>query len=229
MRRPGAAKTVVRVFKTVAVLAGLPVLLATMAMQSGGPSMNAKNVSTSQAGDPSAGTELATLGGGCFWCLEAAFERIQGVQSVTSGYAGGTDPHPTYQAVCTGHTGHAEVIQIAFDPAQISYADLLRIFFAIHDPTTLDRQGADVGSQYRSIILTHDDHQREVAESMIRHLEEAGIWKGIVTQVEPLQAFYPAEGYHQDYYAKNPNQAYCRLVINPKLRKLEEKFTAELK
>jgi peptide-methionine (S)-S-oxide reductase len=172
--------------------------------------------------------ELATLGGGCFWCLDAAYRRIEGVTQVVSGYAGGGDPHPTYQRVCSGSTGHAEVVQVEFDPDVISYADILDVFWAIHDPTTRNRQGADVGSQYRSIILTHDDTQRRIAEESRQAV--AALWpRPIVTEIVPLEAFHPAEEYHQDYFARNPDQGYCQVVINPKLAKLREKFASRLR
>ena len=174
--------------------------------------------------------ETATLGGGCFWCLEAVFKDLRGVASVTSGYAGGHVPTPTYKQVCGGHTGHAEVVQIVFDPAEISYADLLRMFFTIHDPTTKDRQGNDVGAQYRSIILTHSDEQRRTAEATVRELTEAKIWGApIVTEIVPLQAFYPAEPEHHDYYARNPYAGYCRAVVAPKVAKFRKAFLDRLK
>lgn len=164
--------------------------------------------------------EMATLGGGCFWCLDAVFRDLVGVQRVESGYAGGTVPDPTYEQVCGKRTGHAEVVQVSFDPGQIEYADLLRIFFEIHDPTTPNRQGADVGPQYRSIILTHSDEQETVARQVIRDLEDAESWSDpVVTEVAPLTAFYPAESVHQDYYRRNSAQPYCRVVIDPKLAK----------
>jgi len=167
----------------------------------------------------------ATLGGGCFWCLEAVFQRIQGVESVISGYAGGQTPNPTYQQVCTGTTGHAEVVRIAFDDTVIDYETLLNVFFAIHDPTTRDRQGADVGSQYRSVIFYHDDAQRLIAESVVARLNASGLWPDlIVTRIEPAPTFYPAEGYHQNYYHRYPNQGYCQTVIAPKLDKLRQGF-----
>lgn len=172
--------------------------------------------------------ELATLGGGCFWCLDAVYREIEGVTGVVSGYAGGTAPNPTYQQVCTGRTGHAEVVQVEFDPDVISYADILDIFWSIHDPTTKDRQGADVGTQYRSVIFTHDDRQAEIARASRDGIQEA--WpRPVVTEIEPLSAFYPAEDYHQDYFAHNPNQGYCQVVINPKLKKFREHHAARLK
>jgi len=168
---------------------------------------------------------VAVLGGGCFWCLEAAYQGLRGVVEVQSGYAGGTDPAPTYRAVCTGATGHAEVVRIRFDPERISYRTLLEVFFTIHDPTTLDRQGADVGSQYRSIILTTGDGQRETAEEIIRELEEEGRWPDpIVTRIEPLERFFPAEPEHHEYYRRNPQQTYCSVVISPKLAKARRAF-----
>ncbi len=166
-------------------------------------------------------TETATLGGGCFWCLEAVFERLRGVASVTSGYAGGHVADPTYRQVCAGTTGHAEVVRVAFDPEVLGYRRLLDVFFGTHDPTTPDRQGADRGPQYRSIILYESDAQREVAESVIAELEAEGVFPDpIVTELAPLEAFYRAEEYHQDYYRDNPGQGYCRVVIDPKIAKL---------
>jgi peptide-methionine (S)-S-oxide reductase len=173
---------------------------------------------------------VATLGGGCFWCLEAAFDALQGVERVESGYAGGTVPEPTYKQVCSGRTGHAEVVRITFDPNVISYRELLEVFFTIHDPTTLNRQGADVGTQYRSVIFYHTPEQQRVAQEVMAELEAAGVWdQPIVTELEPLDTFYPAEDYHQDYYANNAWQPYCRAVISPKLAKLRKKHLAKLK
>jgi peptide-methionine (S)-S-oxide reductase len=165
----------------------------------------------------------ATFGGGCFWCIEAPLKELRGVDSVTSGYAGGHVEDPTYEAVCNGTTGHAEVVQVKYNPDVIGYRDLLEVFFALHDPTTKDRQGPDVGSQYRSIICYQDDQQRAVAESLIEQLEGEA-YDGIVTEVEPFETFYYAEDYHQDYYDKNPNQPYCAVQIPPKLEKVREKF-----
>jgi peptide-methionine (S)-S-oxide reductase len=174
--------------------------------------------------------EVATLGGGCFWCLEAAYDEVEGVEEVVSGYAGGDVPNPTYQQVCSGATGHAEVVQVTFDPETISYREILEIFFTLHDPTTLNRQGADVGTQYRSVIFTHAEDQREVAGAVIEELDASGRWSNpVVTQVEPLDTFYPAEDYHQDYYAHHRGQPYCRAVIAPKLRKLHKTFKPKLK
>jgi peptide-methionine (S)-S-oxide reductase len=168
-------------------------------------------------------TAVATLGGGCFWCLEAVFERIDGVVEVVSGYAGGTKANPTYEEVCTGTTGHAEVVQVRFDPTRISYAGLLEVFFKAHDPTTLDRQGADVGTQYRSIILCEGDEQRKAAETARKKAQKG--WKDpVVTEIVPLQKFYRAEDYHQDYFDNNRAAGYCRVVIAPKLKRLELKF-----
>ena len=169
--------------------------------------------------------EIATFGGGCFWCVEAVFQDLKGVEKVVSGYAGGHVENPSYQAVCTGSTGHAEVTQITFDPQVISYEQLLYVFWRTHDPTTLNRQGADVGSQYRSIILTHDDAQRESAQHSLEETDAAALYRNpIVTEVTPLTAFYPAEVHHQEYYRNNPNQGYCRIVIDPKVRKMRKQF-----
>jgi peptide-methionine (S)-S-oxide reductase len=175
-------------------------------------------------------TQVATLAGGCFWCLEAVFEQLRGVTKVESGYSGGNVKNPSYEAVCTGTTGHAEVTQVTFDPDVISFHDLLEVFFSLHDPTTLNRQGGDVGTQYRSAIFYHDDEQRRVAETVIRELEAEHVFDDpIVTQVEPLKAFYPAEEYHRAYYRRNPNQGYCRAVIAPKVAKLRSKYLQKLK
>ena len=176
------------------------------------------------------GLEVATLGGGCFWCLEAVFDELQGVEDVVSGYAGGTVSNPTYEQVSLGTTGHAEVVQVSFDPEVITYSEILEIFFDIHDPTTLNRQGADVGPQYRSVILYHDTRQREIAEAVIRELDASGTWsRPIVTAVEPLEAFYEAEAYHQEYFARNPRQPYCRAVISPKVAKFRKRHSFRLK
>jgi peptide-methionine (S)-S-oxide reductase len=178
----------------------------------------------------SATQETATLGGGCFWCLEAVFKDLRGVTSVMSGYAGGHVENPSYKAVCTGRTGHAEVVQVKFDPAQLDYADLLRVFFAIHDPTTKDRQGNDTGPQYRSIILTHSDAQAATAQAVLREIETARIWPGkIVTQIEPLTVFYEAEAEHHDYFARNPFSGYCQVVVAPKVVKFRKQFADRLK
>ena len=177
-----------------------------------------------------AGKEIATLGGGCFWCLEAVFEQLRGVDKVESGYAGGAVAEPTYHQVCTGDTGHAEVVQITFDPAVITYREVLDVFFATHDPTTLNRQGPDFGTQYRSAIFYHMPEQKEAAEQRIRELNAAKIWDApIVTQVVPLQAFYRAEDYHQGYFRGNPGQPYCQAVVSPKVAKFRKQFTSKLK
>ncbi|MBM4183665.1 MAG: peptide-methionine (S)-S-oxide reductase MsrA [Gemmatimonadetes bacterium] len=174
-------------------------------------------------------SELATLGGGCFWCLEAVFQQVNGVTAVKSGYAGGATRNPTYEQVCSGRTGHAEVVQVTFDPSVISYRDLLEIFFTIHDPTTLNRQGADVGTQYRSAIFTHSEEQAETARKLMQELNEGGEWRGpFVTAIVPYTEFYPAEVYHDDYYRQNPAQPYCRIVIGPKLTKLKQHFAHRL-
>jgi len=173
--------------------------------------------------------EIATLAGGCFWCLEAVFARLRGVERVVSGYTGGTVPDPDYHAVCSGATGHAEAVQITFDPDVVTFADLLEVFWRIHDPTTPDRQGADVGSQYRSAIFCHDETQREIAERSMREAGASGLWSDpIVNEIIPVTVFYPAEGYHQDYYRQNPQQPYCRFVIDPKIEKLRKTFADRL-
>jgi peptide-methionine (S)-S-oxide reductase len=173
--------------------------------------------------------EIATLGGGCFWCVEAVFEGLRGVHSAVSGYAGGHVPNPTYRQVCGKQTGHAEVVQVTFDPREISFRELLEIFFTTHDPTTRDRQGADVGPQYRSVVLYHSPEQKQTAEEMVAELERQRVWPDpIVTQVEPLEAFYPAEAEHQGYYRRNPNQGYCRVVIAPKVAKLRSQYLEKL-
>ena len=174
--------------------------------------------------------EAATLAGGCFWCIEAVFEQLQGVESVESGDAGGPGPRPTYQQVCTGATGYAEVVQVRFDPSVISYGDLLGVFFSTHDPTTLNRQGHDVGTQYRSAIFVHSPEQRAAAEALIADLDGQGIWPdSIVTEVTDLEAFYPAEEYHREYYRNNPDQAYCRAVVGPKVAKFRKGYAHLLK
>lgn len=174
--------------------------------------------------------ERATLGGGCFWCLEPVFRELAGVERVVVGYAGGSHPDPDYGLVCTGTTGHAEVIQVEFDSTQLSFRDILEVFFSVHDPTSLNRQGADVGTQYRSIILYHDEAQRQTAEELISALDLQEIWPDpIVTQIELLTTFYPAEEYHQGYYQKNPGQGYCVMVVAPKLQKFRQKYAQRLK
>ena len=175
-------------------------------------------------------TELATFGGGCFWCLEAIFQDLTGVEKVVSGYAGGTTENPTYQQVCAGNTGHAEVVQIQFDPGILSYEDLLQIFWHIHDPTSLNRQGADVGTQYRSIILYYNEEQKTLAERSKQEHETSGEWsQPFVTEIVPLQDFYPAENYHQNYFALNPNQPYCQMVVAPKVTKFRKIFQNRIK
>jgi peptide-methionine (S)-S-oxide reductase len=175
-------------------------------------------------------SEQATLAGGCFWCLEAVYDQLRGVDNVDSGYAGGRRPNPTYEQVCTGTTGHAEVVQITYDPDQISYRDLLDVFFTIHDPTQLNRQGHDIGTQYRSAIFYHNDEQKRMAEQKIGELTEQKTWdEPIVTQLEPLTQFYPAEDYHRDYFERNPGQGYCAAVVAPKVAKARSKFFEKLK
>ena len=175
-------------------------------------------------------TEIATLGGGCFWCLEAVYEQVRGVESVVSGYAGGHVENPTYEQVCGKKTGHAEVVQVTFDPDVIPYRDILGIFFATHDPTTKDRQGNDVGPQYRSVIYTHSDEQRRVADEVIAGLNRDGVFDGpVITEVTPAGRFYPAEAYHQGYFRANPAQPYCGYVVAPKVAKFRKQFADRLK
>jgi peptide-methionine (S)-S-oxide reductase len=174
--------------------------------------------------------EVATLGGGCFWCLEAVFESLRGVERVVSGFAGGASANPSYREVCGGDTGHAEVVQITFDPDALPYRRLLEVFFAFHDPTTPNRQGPDEGTQYRSIVLWHGPEQRETARSLIASLESERIWPDpIVTELEPYTGFHPAEAHHQGYYRSNPEQRYCQVMISPKLEKLRRYYAAQLK
>jgi peptide-methionine (S)-S-oxide reductase len=174
--------------------------------------------------------ETAVFGGGCFWCTEAVFDRLRGVLSVIPGYAGGSVANPTYEQVCSGRTGHAEAIRIEYDPAQISYRDLLTVFFATHDPTTLNRQGNDVGTQYRSVVLYSDEEQKHQTEAFIKELTDSNAFSGpIVTTLEPLEVFYPAEDYHHKYYDQNPYQPYCQYTIPPKLKKLKQRFAELLK
>jgi peptide-methionine (S)-S-oxide reductase len=175
-------------------------------------------------------TEIATLAGGCFWCLEAIFKEVDGVQDVTPGYTGGTTVNPTYQEVCTNTTGHAEAIQLTFNPDKISYREILQIFFSVHDPTTLNRQGGDVGAQYRSAIFYHNDRQKAMAEAVIKELGEAHLWKKpIVTQVVSLERFYPAEDYHWEYFSHHPQQPYCQVVISPKVNKFRKQWEKRLR
>ena len=174
--------------------------------------------------------EKATLGGGCFWCIEAVFNQLQGVESAVSGYAGGAKPNPSYEAVCNGDTGHAEVVQVTFDPDLLPYREVLEVFFTVHDPTTMNRQGADVGSQYRSVIFTHSAEQEKAARAIIAELDAEKVWDdAIVTEVKPAPPFYPAEDYHQEYYARNPGQGYCQAVIRPKLTKFRKAWAQKLK
>lgn len=174
--------------------------------------------------------EIATLGGGCFWCLEAVYDELRGVEKVESGYSGGDVPNPTYREVCSETTGHAEVVQVTFDPGVVSYRDILEVYFTIHDPTTLNRQGADVGTQYRSVVFYHDDEQRRVAEEVISDLESEGIWSNsIVTEVAPFEEFYVAEDYHQDYFRNNGFQPYCQVIIAPKVAKFRKQHLERLK
>ncbi|MGD8491670.1 MAG: peptide-methionine (S)-S-oxide reductase MsrA [Anaerolineae bacterium] len=176
------------------------------------------------------GYDTATLGGGCFWCLEAVYEQLQGVEAVVSGYSGGAVENPSYRQVTTGTTGHAEVVQLTFDPKVTTFREILEVFFTIHDPTTLNRQGADVGPQYRSAIFYHSEEQKAVAEDVIREMEAEGIWDDpIVTEVTPFSAFYKAEDYHQEYYRRNRGQPYCQVVIAPKVAKFRQKYLAKLK
>jgi peptide-methionine (S)-S-oxide reductase len=175
-------------------------------------------------------TEVTTLAGGCFWCLEAVYDQLKGVLDVVSGYSGGRVENPSYKAVCTGKTGHAEVVQVTYDPSVVSYRELLEVFFTIHDPTTLNRQGADVGNQYRSAIFYHSPEQKLTAEQVIHELESEKVWeKPIVTDLVPFTIFYPAEEYHQDYFLRNPYQGYCMAIIAPKVAKFRSKYLAKLK
>jgi peptide-methionine (S)-S-oxide reductase len=174
--------------------------------------------------------ETATLGGGCFWCLEAVYDQLAGVEDVVSGYSGGHANNPTYEQVCNGITGHAEVVQLTFDTERISFRDILDVFFTIHDPTTLNRQGADVGTQYRSAIYYHSPEQKTIAEQTIAEITSAGLWNApIVTEVTAFEKFYPAEDYHQEYFARNPNQGYCRVVVAPKVAKFRKQHFDRLK
>lgn len=175
-------------------------------------------------------TETATLGGGCFWCLEPIYKELRGVRSVASGYAGGSVANPSYEMVCTGNTGHAEVVQIEFDPSAVSYRELLEVFFSMHDPTTLNRQGADVGTQYRSAVFYHSPAQQVTAKEVIEEFEARNVWTDpIVTEVTPFESFYPAEEYHHDYFARNPWQPYCQMIIAPKVSKFRKAFVERLR
>lgn len=174
--------------------------------------------------------QLATFGGGCFWCVEPIFDELAGVTEVVSGYSGGKRANPTYEQICSGATGHAEVVQIRFDPDRISYRDLLRIFFSVHDPTQLNRQGNDIGTQYRSVIFHHSADQERIAHEVIDELSSAKLWpQPIVTEVSPLTAFYPAENYHQEYYFNNPGQPYCQIIIEPKVQRFRQQYAQRLK
>ena len=174
--------------------------------------------------------ETATLAAGCFWCVEAVFDDLKGVEDVVSGYAGGQTENPTYRQVCNGDTGHAEVAEIKFDPSVISFKDILRVFFSVHDPTTMNRQGADVGTQYRSAIFYHNDEQKRAAEEVIKEITDEGVYDApIVTEVTPFEKFWPAEDYHQEYFANNPNVPYCAAVVSPKVKKFRQKFADRLK
>lgn len=177
---------------------------------------------------PSQNRDVATLAGGCFWCLEAVYQLLPGVEKIVSGYMGGHTPNPTYEQVCSGRTGHAEVVQLTFDPNKVSFEELLGVFFSIHDPTTLNRQGGDVGTQYRSAIFYHSEAQREVAQKLIRELERQDIWQGIVTEVVPAEAFFEAEAYHQNFYRNNPRQPYCMAVVAPKVSKFRKHYLSKL-
>jgi peptide-methionine (S)-S-oxide reductase len=187
-------------------------------------------MNTDQALEPQQGKELATLGGGCFWCLDAVYLELQGIETVVSGYAGGDVPNPTYYQVCAGTTGHAEVVQLTFDPNVITYKEILQVFFTIHDPTTLNRQGNDVGTQYRSAIYYHSPEQKRIAEETIKELTTAKLWDDpIVTEVTELDVFYPGEDYHQEYFWRNPYQPYCQYIIVPKVAKFRKYFVDKLK
>lgn len=207
-----------RLVGTIGLAFGLNWLVTGKTSAKGRPNMDANS------------REVATLGGGCFWCLEAVFDELKGVESVVSGYSGGNAPNPDYQAVSSGTSGYAEVVQITFDPTRLAFRDLLKVFFTIHDPTTLNRQGADTGPQYRSVVFYHSPFQRDSALAVVKEIDNAAIWDAkVVTQIEPLKAFYPAEEYHQKYFARNPNQGYCRIVIVPKVAKFRKQFIGQLK
>lgn len=210
------------------LLAGLT--LAALAGACSGERREAQAHSQHEETMTTAATDTATFGAGCFWCIEAVFQQLDGVISVTSGYTGGTVPNPTYEAVCSGRTGHAEVAQVTYDPATIPYEKLLEVFWTAHDPTTLNRQGSDVGTQYRSAIFTHSPQQRKLAEQYRAKLETSGAFDApIVTEIVPLEAFYKAEGYHQNYFDENPAQPYCMFVIAPKVEKIRKVFRERLK
>ncbi len=207
---------------------GAGFLAAVVGLCWGGGLMMSEMTGSAEAAEPA--TETATLGNGCFWCTEAVFQRLKGVKSVTSGYSGGTVKNPTYRQVCTGTTGHAEAIQVTFDPAVIPYEDLLAVFWHTHDPTTKDRQGNDVGTQYRSVIFYHNEKQKKIAEEFKAKLDASRVYAmPVVTEIVPYQVFYPAENYHQNYYNENSSQPYCRIVIGPKVEKLKKVFKDKLK
>lgn len=212
------------------MIAALLFLLPLLPLSSCG-SENIKNKETmNNNNDDNERYELATIGGGCFWCIEAIYLEMKGVISVSSGYSGGKIKNPTYREVTSGMTGHAEVVQITFDPEVIAYRDILTIFFYVHDPTTLNRQGADVGTQYRSVIFYHDENQKAVAEEVMQEIQNSKVWKDpLVTELSPLTAFYVAEDYHQEYFANNPNAPYCTFVVSPKVEKFRKNFQEYLK
>ncbi|MFC1591368.1 peptide-methionine (S)-S-oxide reductase MsrA [Thermodesulfobacteriota bacterium] len=215
---------------TLVLLAGL----AVVACGSGQAQKDVRMQKTTEGKEPAAarqpGRETATFGAGCFWCVEAVFQALDGVSEVVSGYSGGSVPDPTYEQVCAGTTGHAEACRITFDPARITYTELLEVFWQTHDPTTLNRQGADVGTQYRSVIFYHSAEQKQLAEQYRARLDQSGSWKdSLVTEISPAAVFYPAEDYHQDYYSQNADQPYCRFVIVPKLEKFRSVFKDKLK
>lgn len=209
----------------------LPVVFIAFSACEGGNAQHTRTITKSPiSAMSSTGLDTITLGAGCFWCVEAVFTELKGVRSVTSGYMGGHVKHPSYREVCTGTTGHAEVAQLEYDPNEISYDEILEVFWQTHDPTTLNRQGADVGTQYRSAIFHHTEEQRRVAEEYRRKLGASGAFRGpIVTEIVPATVFYPAEDYHQDYYAQNGEQGYCQMVIHPKLDKFRKVFAEKLK
>lgn len=207
-----------------------PILIILAIMLLSGENVSYFDTKQGKKMENNAALETATFGSGCFWCTEAIFDRIKGVESVESGYSGGSVPDPSYEAVCTGKTGHAEVIQVRYNPKFVSYDELLEIFWKTHDPTTLNRQGADVGTQYRSVIFYHDNNQKDKAIYYKEKLENSKIWNDpIVTEISPFTKFYKAENYHQEYYEKNPNQGYCSFVITPKVEKFEKIFKDKLK
>ena len=223
--------------KSAGLLQFLLVVPLLAAACSGNPGKNSLEINTNEMNnnnnstpDMGINTDTATFGGGCFWCIEAVFQQLDGVVSVASGYEGGEKADPTYAQVCSGTTGHAEVVQVVFDPAIVTYAELLEVFWSVHDPTTLNRQGADIGTQYRSVIFYHNDIQRELAVDYKRRLNEEGAFSDpVITEISPATAFYKAEAYHQNYYLENENQPYCSFVIRPKLEKFSKVFKDKLK